>query len=591
VNRKGSFLNTFLAVEGRASGTKGKSGGMHGGNSAMTGSTISLKEACWPADRSRPVLEQTIGDVLREAAWRHGSDTALVEGVPGQTRQRWSFDELLAIAERAARALLARFAPGEHVAVWSANSPEWVFIEFGAALAGIVLVTVNPAYLAKEAVHVLAHSRASGALASPAYRGRNLVATLNEIRSDLPFLRHVVSIADWDSFLAEANPDTVLPRVLPKDIAQIQYTSGTTGTPKGARLTHLGLANNARLFAEVIGARPGDVWVNPMPMFHTAGCGLATLGALQAGGAHVLLEAFDPAVLLALLEAERGTIALCVPTMLIRILDHPAMTTRDLGSWRLVTLGGAPVAPELVRRAQLLPGLQVAIGFGQTEASPYITHTVPGDPDPHWISTVGRPLPCTEVKIVHPVTGETCSVDVVGEICARGPGIMAGYFDDEHATSAAIDADGWLHTGDLGSMDATGFCRVQGRLKEMIIRGGENIYPREIEDVLSGHPDVAGVAVLGTQDDEWGEVVVAVVQSRDGHTPSGAELAAFCRQHLASYKVPREWRFVAELPQTASGKIQKFLLREQLVASETAAPAGAPAPLGGIGPLSLTADC
>ena len=304
--------------------------------------------------------------------------------------------------------------------------------------------------------------------------------------------------------------------------------------------------------------------MNPMPMFHTAGCVLATLGPLQTGGAHVLPHAFDPALVLALLEAERGTIMLCVPTMLIRMLEHPDVATRDLSSLRLTNHGGAQVPPELVRREQETLGVKVAIGYGQTEASPYITHTLPDDPHPDWMATVGRPLPGTEVKVVDPRTDETLPVDAIGEICTRGVGVMTGYFDDERATAAVIDKDGWLHTGDLGSMDASGYCRIQGRLKDMIIRGGENIYPREIEDVLYTHPGVVDVAVTGAPDREWGETVAAFVRQRPGHSLTEAELDAFCRRHLAPYKVPRIWRFVDHFPQTASGKIQKFLLREQL---------------------------
>jgi fatty-acyl-CoA synthase len=354
-----------------------------------------------------------------------------------------------------------------------------------------------------------------------------------------------------------------LPQVAPDDIAQIQYTSGTTGFPKGALLPHRGLVNNGRFYALAIGATPEDVWVNPMPMFHTAGCGLLTLGALQTGGTHVIPAGFDPALMLGLFEAERGTIMLSVPTMLIRMLDHPDLPTLNLSSWRLSTLGGAPVPPELVRRAQSLLGLKVAIGFGQTEASPYITHTLPDDPHPDWISTVGRPLPQTEVKVVDPATGDTLPLDTVGEIHARGYGLMTGYFDDPEATAKALDADGWLHTGDLGSMDSHGYCRIQGRLKDMIIRGGENIYPREIEDTLFTHPSVAGVSVVGIEDAEWGEVVAGFIQFKVGQQATGEELTAFCRQHLAFYKVPRIWRFVDQFPQTASGKIQKFVLRDQ----------------------------
>jgi fatty-acyl-CoA synthase len=304
-----------------------------------------------------------------------------------------------------------------------------------------------------------------------------------------------------------------------------------------------------------------------MPMFHTAGCGLATLGALQTGGMHVLPPGFEPGLMLDLVEAYRGTLVLSVPTMLIRMLDQPGAKDHDLSSWRLATVGGAPVPPELVRRAFTDFNIDVAIGFGQTECSPYITHTLPRDPNPHWIDTVGRPLPQTEIKITDPDTGETVPIGVIGEICAKSICVMKGYFGNPKATAETLDAQGWLHTGDLGSLDAQGYLRIHGRIKDMIIRGGENIYPREIEDVLCTHPGVTQASVVGIPDEEWGEVVVAFVQPRPGCDLNSDELAGFCRARLASYKTPRIWRFVDHFPQTASGKIQKFVLRNEFMAS------------------------
>ncbi|MEW6343326.1 MAG: AMP-binding protein [Paraburkholderia sp.] len=519
-------------------------------------------------DTRDPFAEQSIGDALRLAADNWGNRIALVEGteITGPRRQ-WSFEQLSEEAGLVARALLERFSPGEHVAVWSANCPEWVLLEFGAALAGITLVTANPAYLPNELAYVLRQSNATGIVICPEYRGRNLTAMLNEIKVDVPDLREVISLADWPAFLDSGRNTRSLPSVSPDDIAQIQYTSGTTGFPKGALLTHRGLVSNSRFYASVIGANAKDVWINPMPLFHTSGCGLVTLGALQTGGMHVLPAGFDPKLMLDLFEAHRGTLMLSVPTMLIKMLDQPGAKDRDLSAWRLTTLGGAPVPPELVRRAFTEFGIDVAIGFGQTESSPYITHTLPHDPNPQWIDTVGRPLPQTEVKIVDPDTGETVPIGVIGEVCAKSICVMKGYFGDLKATTQAIDAQGWLHTGDLGSMDAQGYLRIQGRIKDMIIRGGENIYPREIEDALHTHPGVTHASVVGVPDPEWGEVVVAFVQPRPGHNLSGDELGEFCRARLASYKTPRLWRFVDHFPQTASGKIQKFALRDEFIAS------------------------
>jgi fatty-acyl-CoA synthase len=419
--------------------------------------------AHWMADSgSIPMMQSSIGDALRAAARQWPDATALVEGhAHRDKRRRWSFAALLRDAERAAHALLWRFLPGEHVAIWAPNGPEWVVLELGAALAGVTLVTVNPAYLGAELAFVLRQSRAAGIVVAPRHRGRSLLEVFDQVRGELPLVREVICLDAWDAFLDEATDVADLPEVRPDAIAQIQYTSGTTGFPKGAMLTHCGLANNGRLYAAVIGARAGDVWINPMPMFHTAGCGLVTLGALQTGGTHVLPPAFDPAVVLELFASERGTLTLCVPTMLVRLLEAAEGGGFDLSSWRLVTLGGAPVPPELVRRAERRLGATVAIGFGQTEASPYITHTVPGDPRPDWVGTVGRPMPGIEVKICDPESGLTLKVGAVGEICTRSACVMEGYFDNPAATSQAVDAAGWLRTGDLGSMEADGYVRIQ----------------------------------------------------------------------------------------------------------------------------------
>ncbi|MFN8633008.1 MAG: AMP-binding protein [Chloroflexota bacterium] len=525
-----------------------------------------LTQSYWPADTSEPLLETTVGDALRLSAARWPTRDALVFGTPDPTtRRRWTFAALLADAERVARTLLGRFQPGEHVAVWAPNCPEWVLLEFGAALAGLTLVTVNPAYLAAELTYVLRQSQAVGLFVAPEYRGRSLLTVAQEAGGDLPLLREVVSLADWNAFVEVGDLHQALPRVSPDDVAQIQYTSGTTGFPKGALLHHRGLTNNGRLYARRIGGSASDVWLNVMPLFHTAGCVLVTLGALQVGATHVLLPGFDPGLMLELAETERATNFGGVPTMLVALLEHPDFGRRDLSSLRSVGTGGAPVPVELMRRIEATLGVPVNIGYGQTEASPYITHTRLDDDEADRLGTVGRPLPQTEVKIVDPATGETVPTGTVGEVCTRGYLVMRGYFDDPEATAAAIDDDGWLHTGDLGLMDARGYCRIEGRLKEMIIQGGENIYPREIEAVLFAHPAVGDVAVVGIPDQRWGEVVAAFVRPAPGETPTEADLFAYCRQQLASYKTPRLWRFVEQFPQTASGKIQKFVLREQVV--------------------------
>jgi fatty-acyl-CoA synthase len=527
-----------------------------------------LTQSYWPADTREPILETTVGGILRSAAALAPHATALVEGTPGapDNRRRWTYAELLEEAERVAGALLGRFEPGERLAVWAPNLPEWVILEFGAALAGLTLVTVNPAYRSQELGYVLGQARVSGLFLVPEYRGNSLVDFLDAVRSQLPELRETVQFSEWEAFCTSGSATQRLPEVKPEDTAQIQYTSGTTGFPKGAMLSHRGISNNARLAAQCWAVTPDDVWVNPMPLFHTAGCVLITLGSIQNLASHVLMPFFDPALQLELTESERATVLGGVPTMLIAMLEHPDMQRRDLSSVRIAISGGSTVPPDVVDGIEARIRAPVAIIYGQTEASPLITTVRPDDAHDDRTTTLGQAAPQTEIKIADPSTGATVPVGAIGEICTRGYLVMQGYFENHEATAAAIDAEGWLHTGDLGSMDSRGFCRIEGRLKEMIIRGGENIYPREIEQLLYSHPAVGDVAVVGVPDPKWGEQVAAFVRPAPGQTPSAEKLFAFCREHLAAHKTPRYWEFVEQLPLTPSGKIQKFVLREQFVA-------------------------
>jgi fatty-acyl-CoA synthase len=397
---------------------------------------------------------------------------------------------------------------------------------------------------------------------------------LEEVRPELPALRERVLFTDWASFCASGSPTQPLPTVDPGDAAQIQYTSGTTGFPKGAIIHHRGFTNNARYVAAQLQLAPGEVLVNPMPLFHTAGSGCCTLGPMQAQATQVLMPFFDPALLLALNQSERSAVLAGVPTMLFAALDHPDFPHRDLSRARLAFSGGALVPPHLVRRVRQALGIPFAIVYAQTEASPAITGTRITDRPEDQAETVGRPFPQTEVKIVDPATGQTTPVGQVGEICTRGYHMMSGYFDNPEGTAEAIDPQGWLHTGDLGSMDKRGYCRIEGRVKEMIIRGGENLYPREIEMVLLEHAGVAEVAVVGVPDERWGEQVAAFIRPATDAAPTAAELEAFCRRRLAPFKVPRFWLVVDAFPMTASGKVQKFALRDRFVAGAPQAPAG-----------------
>jgi fatty-acyl-CoA synthase len=523
---------------------------------------MDLTRSYWPSEDSSPVRETTVGSVLREAAKADSDATAMVAGVPDVAgRRRWTYGQLLGEAERTARSLAGRFKKGERVAVWAPNIAEWVVLEFGAALAGLVLVTVNPAYRPEELSYVLSQSGASGIFLVPEFRSP-MAAYLEEVRADLPDLREVVLFTDWDEFVASGSPTERLPEVTPDDIVQIQYTSGTTGFPKGAMLHHRGLTNNARFYVERLGLRQGEVLVNPMPLFHTAGCGMGVLGTTQARAVNVPVLAFEPGLVLELIESERSAVLAGVPTMLIAMLEHPDLAHRDLSSVRVAVSGGSPVPPELVRRIEERLGVCLCIVFGTTECSPLISQVRPDDDSDDRAATLGQPMPQTEVQVCDPGTGEVVEPGQVGELCARGYLVMAGYHRAAEATASAIDGDGWYHTGDLASMDRRGYLRIEGRVKDMVIRGGENIYPREIEDLLFSHADVAEVAVVGVPDDHWGEVVAAFIRRAPGSTIGEGALRDFCRQHLAAYKTPQYWRFVESFPLTPSGKIQKFKLQQ-----------------------------
>jgi fatty-acyl-CoA synthase len=527
-----------------------------------------LESSYWVATAPELVREDTVGAMLRRAAEQAPDERALVEGVPDPAKRRsWTYAGLLAEAEEAARALLGRFEPGERVAVWANNIPEWVLLEMAVALAGLTLVTVNPAFREAEVRHVLRQSRAAGIFSLRDYRGNPMVETLARIRPELPDLREIVLFDDWAVFLASGSPGRPLPEVAAADPAQIQYTSGTTGAPKGAVLRHRGITNSGRLsYARVVGLRRGEVMVNAMPLFHTSGCVLSTLSTIAALGTQVLLPAFDPGAFLALIESERSVALTGVPTMLLAMLAHENFADTDLSSLRCAISGGSTVPPDLVRRIEAGLGVPVTIIYGQTEASPGITMTRLDDGPDDRAHTLGRPLPGVEVKIADPVRPErVVPVGEVGELCTRGYHVMAGYFDAPEQTAETVDAQGWLHTGDLASIDARGYCRIEGRVKDMIIRGGETIYPREIEQVLLEHPRVLDVAVVGVPDEYWGERVAAFVRPAPGDPPTEAALHDYARLHLAPHKTPRSWHFVDEFPLTGSGKIQKFVLRERLL--------------------------
>ncbi|MCP5026905.1 MAG: AMP-binding protein [Actinomycetia bacterium] len=525
---------------------------------------MALTESYLEADTSEEVLESTVGGMLRQAAAEAPDELALVAGVDDpDERRRWTFAELLADAERVARALASRFEKGERIAVWAPNIPEWVLMEYGAGLAGVVLVTVNPAYQPQELKYVLEQSRSSGVFYLPNFRGNNMQDHLDAVVPDLPDLREIISFTEFDAFLDSADPNVELPEVAPDDPVQIQYTSGTTGFPKGAFLHHRGITNNARFCAQRLGLEAGGVYINPMPLFHTGGCVIGVLGPVAQRAALVSMLQFDPGLMLELIETEKGSLLLAVPTMLIAMMEHPDLANRDVSSLETVCSGGSTVPADLVRRIEQTLGVQFSIVYGQTEASPGITLMKPDDNPQDKANTLGPALPQTELKVIDPDTGDTVPIGVSGELCARGYLVMLGYFEMPERTAETIDSDGWLHTGDLVAMDDRGYTTITGRLKDMIIRGGENIYPREIEELLFEHPKVAEVAVVGLPDEKWGEIVGAFVRDADPADPATeAELHSYLRDHISPQKTPKVWYHLAEFPLTPSGKIQKYQILE-----------------------------
>ena len=518
-----------------------------------------LERSELPADRSQALLDCSLGDLLRRNAAEVPDRIALVEGIADAARRRrWTYRELVDVSEQAARGLLETFSPGERVAFLAPDNPEWVILQHAVSFAGLILVPVNPAYTARELEFVMKSSEAAGLIFAESSRGKNLRALVDEVRPRLPALRATIAMEQLDALLAAADPNRKLPEVSPDQTVQIQYTSGTTGFPKGACLHHRGVINTSRNVALRMGFPDGGVWLNAMPMFHIAGDVVAEIGAFSMRGTFVLMPEFNPGLMLELIEAERCMATLIVPTMILAILDHPARPSRDCTSLQTILSGAANVPAALVRRAQETFGCQFCIIFGQTESNGPITLTSPNDTLEDQTSTVGRPLPHVEVKIVDPQSEAVVPVDAVGEIWVRGYQTMSGYFAQAEASRATIRPDGWLRTGDLGTMDQRGYLRITGRLKEMIIRGGMNLYPKEIEDVLFDHPEVAQIAVVGVPDEKWGEVVAAVVLAKDQACPPTVDqLYAFCRANLSPQKTPELWFFVDQYPLTATGKIQK----------------------------------
>jgi fatty-acyl-CoA synthase len=569
-----------------------------------------------PASASTPWLDGlTIPQVLDRTLQRFAERDALV--FP-RLSLRWTYRQFAEQIDQAARGLVALgISRGQHVAIWATNVPEWVVLQFATARIGAVLVNINPAYRAHELKYVLRQSDAVVLVLTDAYKTSDYFAMLGDVcpeinrpttvgatpcsrslnAAEFPELRHVVAIKGaapagaltWQQMLTLGNSiptqhiRSATEQLKPNDPINIQYTSGTTGFPKAAMLSHRNLLLNVFYSGQCQRLTEQDRMCIPVPFYHCFGCVLGTLMAVTYGAAMVIPnESFDPAATLDAIEQQRCTVLYGVPTMFIAQMNDPSLPGRKLQSLRTGIMSGSPCPIETMRAVLKTFGCrEITICYGQTEASPIITQTRIEDPIELRVETVGRPLPGLEVKIFDPATQQSLPDNQPGELCVRGHCVMLGYYHNPSATTAAIDSDGWLHTGDVAIRLPNGYYKITGRIKDMVIRGGENIYPREIEEFLFTHPAVEQAAVVGVPDSKFGEELCAWIKLKPGHSnlprPLGEgrgegawvteeDIRQFCRNQLAKYKVPRYIKFVTAFPQTVTGKIQKFKIREQMCA-------------------------
>ncbi len=519
-----------------------------------------------------PLLGETIGENLRRTVGRFGDREALV--VRHQD-YRATYKELWERTGRAARGLMARgVKKGDRVGIWSPNRYEWVITQYATARIGAILVNINPAYKTAELEYALNQSGVSFLILARAFRQSDYVKMLDEVKGRCSELKEVLVLEDgWEALLSDG--DKVSEAELAEreqglrfdDPINIQYTSGTTGFPKGATLSHHGILNNGFFIGETLKYTERDRVCIPVPFYHCFGMVLGNLASTSHGSCMVVpAETYDPLPVLETIQEERCTSLYGVPTMFIGELEHPRFSEFDFSSLRTGVMAGSPCPLEVMKSVQSdmhIP--EITICYGMTEASPVSAQSATDDPLDKRVSTVGRVHPHVEIKIINPETGEVVPRGTPGEICMRGYNVMLGYWNDEKATREAIDSARWMHSGDLGTMDEEGYINVVGRIKEMIIRGGENIYPREIEEFLYAHPDISEVQVIGVPSEKYGEEVMAWVKPSEGAHLSGEELTNYCRGRIATYKIPRYWKFVDDFPMTVTGKVQKFRMREMAV--------------------------
>ena len=539
---------------------------------------MSLTASLVRGTASPPLIEHTIGEALALAAARWGDGEALVSV---EQDIRWTFADLLEQVDRFAAGLLALgLEPGERIGIWAPNCAEWTVTQFAAARAGLILVTINPAYRATEAAFTIAKAGLAALVFAERFKTSDYAAIVAEIAPGLPLLRTVVQIGGdpggWIGFdqVAGHADDADRMRLAATgatlsaaDAINIQFTSGTTGLPKGATLSHRNILNNGYFVGRAQALETGDRICIPVPLYHCFGMVMGNLASITHGATMVYPAAgFDPGAVLATVAAERCTALYGVPTMFIALLAHPEFVSFDLSSLRTGIMAGAICPEPLMRKViERLHMPDVTIAYGMTETSPVSFQTAIDDPVSRRVGSIGRVQPHLECKLVDE-QGAMVPRGTPGELCTRGYSIMLGYWDEPDKTEVAIDADGWMHSGDLAVIDADGYATIVGRLKDMVIRGGENIYPREIEEFLYSHPAVEDVAVIGVPDDRMGEELCAWIRLRAGATGDEDEVRAFCRDRIAHYKVPRYVRFVDQFPTTVTGKVQKYLIREAMVA-------------------------
>ncbi len=541
------------------------------------------RESYVQGNSSPPLIGKTIGELLDEVSAADASRDALVVA---HQKIRWTYSELKARCDAFASGLLSLgLEPGDRIGIWAPNCAEWVIAQFATAKAGLILVNINPAYRLAELEHALRVVGCRTLITAARFKTSDYIAMIRELvpelgngsgelkSSRLPELRHVISIAgkhdgclafDWilerGTQVGSRRLDAASATIQMDDAVNIQFTSGTTGLPKGATLSHRNLINNAFFVGEATGIEPGSRVCIPVPLYHCFGMGMGNLGCVTHASTRVYpSESFDPLKTLEAIEAERCDVLYGVPT------NHPEFSRFDLSSLRRGIMAGAPCPIEVMKEvASTMHMGEITIAYGMTETSPVSFQSSREDPLELRVSTVGRIQPHLEVKIVDR-DGRVVPRGEAGELCTRGYSVMLGYWNDEARTKGAVDSAGWMHTGDLATIDDDGYCRIVGRIKDMVIRGGENIYPREVEEYLYQHPDIQDVQIFGVPDIKYGEELCAWIIAKAGATLDEEGVRKFCQDRISHYKIPRYIRFVESFPATVTGKVQKFAMRELMI--------------------------